>query len=61
MKKILLILPVLLISLCALAATDPQSEKQAEEFYREGKYNEAAEIYRKYFKDIRGYRDREWA
>ena len=47
MKKILLILPVLLISLCALAATDPQSEKQAEEFYREGKYNEAAEIYRK--------------
>ena len=36
MKKILLILPVLLISLCALAATDPQSEKQAEEFYREG-------------------------
>ena len=46
MKKILLILPVLLISLCALAATDPQSEKQAEEFYREGKYNEAAEIYR---------------
>ena len=48
MKKILLILPVLLISLCALAATDPQSEKQAEEFYREGKYNEAAEIYRKF-------------
>ena len=47
MKKTLLILPVLLISLCALAATDPQSEKQAEEFYREGKYNEAAEIYRK--------------
>ena len=47
MKKILLILPVLLISLCALAAIDPQSEKQAEEFYREGKYNEAAEIYRK--------------
>ena len=46
MKKILLILPVLLISLCALAAIDPQSEKQAEEFYREGKYNEAAEIYR---------------
>ena len=44
MKKTLLILPVLLISLCALAATDPQSEKQAEEFYREGKYNEAAEI-----------------
>ena len=42
-----MILPVLLISLCALAATDPQSEKQAEEFYREGKYNEAAEIYRK--------------
>ena len=41
MKKILLILPVLLISLCALAAIDPQSEKQAEEFYREGKYNEA--------------------
>ena len=40
MKKILLILPVLLISLCALAAIDPQSEKQAEEFYREGKYNE---------------------
>lgn len=34
MKKILLILPVLLISLCALAAIDPQSEKQAEEFYR---------------------------
>ena len=26
MKKILLILPVLLISLCALAAIDPQSE-----------------------------------
>ena len=47
MKKTLLILSVLLISLCALAATDPQSEKQAEEFYREGKYNEAAEIYRK--------------
>ena len=41
MKKTLLILPVLLISLCALAATDPQSEKQAEEFYREGKVLDA--------------------
>ena len=47
MKKILLILPVLLISLCALAAIDPQSEKQAEEFYREGKYNEIEPVIRK--------------
>lgn len=47
MKKILLILPVLLMSLWTVGATDPQWEKQAEEFYRKGKYNEAVEIYRK--------------
>lgn len=47
MKKILLILPVLLMTLWTMAAVDPELEKQAEQFYREGKYNEAVEIYQK--------------
>ncbi len=46
MKRILLILPVLLICLGTNAAVDPEAEKQAEQYYREGKYSEAAEIYR---------------
>ncbi len=45
MKKILLILPFIWIALAGWAAANPQEEQQAEQFYREGKYSEAAEIY----------------
>lgn len=45
MKKILCILPVLLLSLWGWAANDEQLEQQAEQMYAEGKYADAADIY----------------
>ncbi len=45
MKKILCILPVLLLSLWGWAENDKQLEQQAEQMYAEGKYADAAEIY----------------
>lgn len=50
MKKILLILPVLLMSLWGFAA-DPQMEQQAEQLYGEGKYADAADLYNKMLAD----------
>ncbi len=47
MKKILCILPVLLLSLWGWAANDEQLEQQAEQMYAEGKYADAADIYTK--------------
>lgn len=47
MKKILSILPLLLITLWGWAAEGLPMEQQAEQFYREGNYDQAAEIYRK--------------
>ncbi|MEG1737237.1 MAG: tetratricopeptide repeat protein [Odoribacter sp.] len=43
MKKILLLLPLLLILLTVVAK--PLLEQQAEQLYQEGKYKEAAELY----------------
>lgn len=48
-KKILLILPVLLMSWYTWA--DTGLEKQAEQFYAEGKYSDAAELYKKILAD----------
>lgn len=50
MKKILLILPVLLMGLWGFAA-DPQMEQQAEQLYGEGKYADAADLYNKILAD----------
>ena len=47
MKKILCILPILLLSLWGWAANDEQLEHQAEQMYAEGKYADAADIYTK--------------
>lgn len=47
MKKIVLLLSVLLISLWGFAIDDSQREQQAEQFYAEGKYADAADIYNK--------------
>lgn len=45
MKKIFLILPFLLMMLWAVA--DPEMSSEAEQLYRDGKYQEAAELYQK--------------
>lgn len=47
MQRIGLILVVLLMSLGGFAAVDPQMEKQAEQWYAEGKYADAADVYKK--------------
>lgn len=47
MKKILLLLPVLLMSFWGLAVDALQSQQQAEQLYAEGKYADAADLYNK--------------
>lgn len=47
MKKILFVLSLLLVSLWGLAVGNAQLEQQAEQFYTEGKYADAADIYQK--------------
>lgn len=47
MKKIILILSVLFWTLGSVFAASGALEQQAEDLYREGKYNEAAEAYHK--------------
>lgn len=51
MKKILLILPILLISLWGFAITASQAGQQAEQLYAEGKYADAVDIYNKIIAD----------
>lgn len=53
MKKILLLLPVLLVSFWGLAVDVLQSQQQAEQLYAEGKYADAADLYNKILADGR--------